>query len=54
MRMDARPGVQKGRDVPDPHRIKEMQNDPKKMEESAAKARQWVQAGMADDAKKHA
>ena len=51
--MAARPGVQKGRDVPDPHRMKELQKDPKKMQEQAEKSRQWVQAGMADDAKKH-
>lgn len=53
-RMAARPGVQKGKDIPTPHRMKELQKDPKRMEEHAAKSRQWVQAGMADDAKKHA
>ena len=53
-RMSARPGVQKGKDIPTPHRMKELQKDPKRMQEHAEKARQWVQAGMADDAKKHA
>lgn len=50
--MEARPGVQKGRDVPTPHTIKELIKDPKRMQEHAEKSRQWVQAGMADDAKK--
>ena len=53
-KMAARPGVQKGRDIPDTHRMKELQKDPKRMQEQAEKSRQWVQAGMADDAKKHA
>lgn len=51
-RMLARPGVEKGRHVPDPHRMKELLKDPKKMEEHAAKSRAWVQAGMKEDAKK--
>lgn len=50
--MAARPGIQKGKDVPDPHRIKELLKDPKKMQELAEKSRKWVQEGMADDAKK--
>jgi glutathione S-transferase len=52
--MAARPGVQKGKDIPTPHRMKELQKDPKRMQEHAEKSRQWVQSGMADDAKKHA
>lgn len=51
-RMLARPGVEKGRHVPDPHRMKELAKDQKKVEEHAAEARKWVQAGMAADAKK--
>jgi len=51
-RMAARPGVQKGMDVPEPHRMKELKKDPQKMKEHAEQARVWVQAGMKDDAKK--
>jgi len=51
-RMTARPGVEKGRHVPDPHTIKELLKDPAKMEEHAAKSRAWVQAGMKQDAEK--
>ncbi|KAF2114488.1 glutathione S-transferase [Lophiotrema nucula] len=51
-RMAARPGVEKGRHVPDPHKIKELLKDKAKMEQQAAEARKWVQAGMKDDAKK--
>lgn len=50
--MTARPGVQRGKDVPTPHRMKELQKDSKKMEEEAAENRKWVQSGMAADAKK--
>lgn len=53
-KMAARPGVQKGKDVPDPHKMKELMKDPKKMEEQAAAARSWIQKGMKDDAAKHA
>lgn len=51
-RLAARPGVEKGRHVPDPHTIKEVLKDKAKAEEQAAKARDWVQAGMKEDAKK--
>jgi glutathione S-transferase len=51
--MAARPGVQRGKDIPTPNRMKELQKDSKRLEEHAAKAREWVQAGMADDAKKY-
>ena len=51
-RMLARPGVEKGRHVPDPHRMKELSKDKAKMKEHAEKARTWVQQGMAADAKK--
>lgn len=50
--MTARPGVEKGRHVPDPHTIKELLKNPAKMEEHAAKSRAWVQAGMKQDAEK--
>jgi hypothetical protein len=48
----ARPGVEKGRHVPDPHKIKELLKDKAKMEQQAADARKWVQAGMKADAQK--
>jgi hypothetical protein len=51
-RMLARPGVEKGRHVPDHHRMKELSKDPEKMKEQAERARAWVQQGMAADAKK--
>jgi len=51
-RMTARPGVEKGRHVPDPHTIKEMLKDKKKTDEYAAKSSSWVQAGMKEDAEK--
>ena len=50
--MLARPGVEKGRHVPAPHRMKELSKDQKRIEEEAAESRKWVQAGMAADAKK--
>ncbi|KAF2476979.1 glutathione S-transferase [Lindgomyces ingoldianus] len=53
-RMAARPGVEKGRHVPDPHKIKELLKDKAKMERHAAEARKWVQAGMKEDAEKAA
>ena len=52
-RMAARPGVEKGRHVPDPHKIKELLKDRAKMERHATESRAWVQAGM-EDAKKGA
>jgi glutathione S-transferase len=45
-RMTARPGVEKGRHVPDRHAIKELMKDKEKMEQHAAESRKWVQAGM--------
>jgi glutathione S-transferase len=50
--MAARPGIQRGKDVPDPHRIKALLKDPKRMQEYAESSRKWVQESMADDAKK--
>jgi glutathione S-transferase len=48
--MASRPGVEKGRHVPDPHTIKELLKDKAKMEEHAATSRKWVQEGMKKDA----
>lgn len=42
--MLTRPGVEKGRHVPDPHRMKELSKDPKEMEKHAESAKSWVQA----------
>lgn len=50
-RMAARPALEKGRHVPSPHTIKELLKDKAAMEKSAAQAREWVQAGMKQDAK---
>jgi len=50
-RMEQRPAVQKGKDVPDPFRLKELLKDPKMMEEIAAKSAAWVQQSMKEDAK---
>lgn len=51
-KMAARPGVEKGRHVPDKHTIKELLKDKAEVEKRAAEAREWVQRGMAEDAKK--
>ena len=50
-RMLARPAVEKGRHVPDPHNIKELLKDKDKMEQKATEARAWIQQGMKEDAK---
>jgi glutathione S-transferase len=52
-RMLARPGVEKGRHVPDPHTIKKLLADKEQTEKHAADAREWVQKGMKEDAAKH-
>jgi len=51
-RMSARPGVGKGRHVPTRDGMKDLLKDKEKTEKHAAEARKWVQAGMAEDAKK--
>lgn len=51
-RMAKRPGVEKGRHVPDKHTIKELLKDKAKMEQVATESRKWVQAGMKADAEK--
>lgn len=51
-RMLARPGVAKGRDVPEPSKLREMLKDKEATEKYAAQSRAWIQAGMKEDAKK--
>ncbi|KAF2817696.1 glutathione S-transferase II [Mytilinidion resinicola] len=51
-RMEKRPGVELGRHIPDPHKIKQLIRDKAAAEKYAADNRAWVQAGMKDDAKK--
>ncbi|KAK5122205.1 hypothetical protein LTR85_004115 [Meristemomyces frigidus] len=52
-RMWARPAVQKGANVPDPYKMKELLADKERMERHAAQSREWVQQGMKDDAEKN-
>lgn len=40
-RMDARPAVQKGKDVPTPNRMSELAKDPQKMKEHAERSKAW-------------
>jgi glutathione S-transferase len=47
-----RPGVEKGRHVPDRHTIKETLKNKEQAEKQAAENRKWIQAGMKDDTKK--
>lgn len=51
-RMEARPAVAKGKDVPEPNNIKALLQDKEAAEEMASKNRAWVQAGMKADAQK--
>jgi glutathione S-transferase len=51
-RMAARPGVEKGRHVPEKHTVKEVLKDKALAEKRAEESRAWVQRGMAADAKK--
>jgi len=50
--MLARPGVEKGRHVPDPHTMKELANNSNEIERHAEESKAWIQKGMAADAKK--
>lgn len=50
--MAARPAVKKGAVVPEPSKLAQLKNDPAKLQEHADKAKAWIQAGMAADAKK--
>ena len=51
-RMLARPAVERGRHVPDPHRIKELLADKEAAEKHARESAKWVQQGQAEDAKR--
>jgi len=50
-RMWARPAVQKGANVPDPYRMKELLADKEATEKYAAESSKWIQSGMKQDAK---
>ncbi|GIZ39337.1 hypothetical protein CKM354_000272400 [Cercospora kikuchii] len=52
-RMWAREAVQKGANIPDPYKMKELLADKEQMEKKAAEARAWIQQGMKEDADKH-
>lgn len=45
-----RPAVEKGRHVPSPHKIKEM--DKESIEKAAKEGREWIQRQQAEDAKR--
>ena len=47
-----RPGVEKGRHVPTPHKMKELLKDKEAMEQRAKEASEWIQKGQREDAKK--
>lgn len=51
-RMWERPAVQRGANVPDPYRMKELLADKEEMERKAAEAKAWIQQGMQADAQK--
>lgn len=52
-RMASRPGVLKGRDVPEPGKLRDIiKQGPEAIEKAAAESRAWVQAGMKADAQK--
>lgn len=51
-RMLTRPGVEKGRHIPDPHRMKELQKDPDAIKKHAEQSKKWIQESMKEDAKK--
>lgn len=52
-RMLKRPGVEKGRHVPSPHRMKEMLADNEETERHARESAQWIQREQAKDAKRN-
>ncbi|KAL8860840.1 MAG: hypothetical protein Q9178_002870 [Gyalolechia marmorata] len=51
-RMLGRPGVEKGRHVPSPHRTKELLKDKEAMDRVAKEASDWIVKGQEEDAKK--
>ena len=50
-RMLARPGVEKGRHVPSPHKIADPEQNKEQAEKDAAEARKWILEGAKADAK---
>lgn len=51
-RMASREGVERGRHVPEPHRMKELLADKEKMDRYAGESKKWIQEGMKADAEK--
>jgi len=52
--INARPAVQKGVNIPDEFKLKEIMSSKEKAEEHAKKASAWVMKGQEEDQKKHA
>jgi glutathione S-transferase len=52
--IEARPAVQKGINIPDEFKMKEIMSSKEKADEHAKKASAWVMKGQEDDQKKHA
>ena len=50
--MEKRPGTEKGRHVPDIHKVKEMLKDPEATKRHAEASAKWVQAQQKADAEK--
>lgn len=50
--MAARPGVTKGRDIPDKFRFKELMKDKEKSKQYEEQSKAWIQEGMKKDAEK--
>lgn len=50
--MLARPGVDKGRQVPTKDGMQELKNNPELMKQKEEEAKAWIQKGMKDDAAK--
>lgn len=50
-RMLARPGVERGRHVPSPHKIKEPLKNKEENEKAAKRDREWILQGQRSDAK---
>jgi len=50
-RMLARPAVEKGRHIPEPHTMRDMGKDPEELARRVAETAAWVQKGMKDDVK---
>lgn len=52
-RLEKRPGVAKGMNVPTEYKLKAILKDPAKTQEYAEKSKSWVQSGMKADAEKY-